>query len=94
MCGNSDLVEPPVAARPVGLAVPLEPQGVGAGMTHGRSQAVGTLLARGRGRGRDWLGNVCGTDPLGLEQWLLRVGAGGAQQGVWEGAGSQHLVLI
>lgn len=51
MCGNSDLVEPPVAARPVGLAVPLEPQGVGAGMTHGRSQAVGTLLARGRGAG-------------------------------------------
>lgn len=46
------------------------------------------------GWGRDWLGNVCGTDPLGLEQWLLRVGGGGAQQGVWEGAGSQHLVLI
>lgn len=56
----------PVAARPTGLAVPLEPQGVGAGMTRGQSHRVGTLLALGEDR----LEDVCGTDRPCLEQWL------------------------
>lgn len=49
---------PPVTARPAGLAVPLEPQGVGAGITRGWSQGLGTLLTPGQ----DLLGGVCGTD--------------------------------
>lgn len=37
-----------VVARPAGLAVPLRPQGMGAGMMRGGSQGVGALLAQGK----------------------------------------------
>lgn len=41
-----------VVARPVGLAVPLGPQAMGAGMTRGRSQGEGHSLPRERPAGR------------------------------------------
>lgn len=49
-----------VAARPAGLAVPLGPQGMGAGMTRGRSQGAGTLLPRGK---TGWERSMGQTDP-------------------------------
>lgn len=60
-----------VVARPVGLAVPLGPQAMGAGMSRGRSQgASGTLLAPGK---TGWEKSVGQTDPVwssGFPTWV------------------------